>query len=118
DAEGKVWTLDAADRGPAVRAPEPYPGLVSVGQDADESDVLVDLEAAQGPIAVVGDPVVSLEVATALAAELATNRWSDGLRVTGHGLPAELSELDDRRYRAVDAVEDALPALRDRRLDD
>ena len=117
--DGGRWALDVAaplgvGRRPAVA---PFPGLVSLGRDASGADVLVDLEAAQGPVALVGDPTAALEVATALAVELATNRWSDQLRVTGVDLPTELCVLDAARYRAVGSVEDALPELRERRAD-
>lgn len=75
------------------------------------------LEAAQGPIAVVGDPAAALEVVTALAVELATNTWSDALHVTGVDLPGELTDLGLERYDAEDTVADALPALAGRRVD-
>jgi hypothetical protein len=78
--------------------------------------VLVDLEAAGGPIAVVGDPTVAHEVVTALAAELATNPWSDHLRVAGADLPAELTVLEGR-YRRVHDVGALLPELEARRAD-
>ena len=117
--DGRRWVLDVGahlgvGRRPAIA---PFPGLVSLGRDALGADVLVDLEAAQGPVAVVGDPTAALEVATALAMELATNRWSDRLRVTGVDLPTELCVLDPARYRAVGSVEDVLPELRERRAD-
>ena len=119
EEDGRRWVLETTapllvGRGPAVA---PFPGLVSLGRDASGADVLVDLEAAQGPVAIVGDPTAAMEVATALAVELATNRWSDQLRVTGVGLPAELEVLDAARYRAVDDVETVLPELRERRAD-
>ncbi|WP_043610766.1 hypothetical protein, partial [Cellulomonas carbonis] len=91
--------------------------LVSVGRDDDGADVLLDLEAAQGPVAVTGDPAVAREVATAVAAELATNRWSDGLRVTGLDLPELLTALRPERYRSVADVGAVLPTLRGRRVD-
>ena len=118
EEDGRRWVLDAGDVDPAPRAVlAPYPGLVSVGRDDTGADVLLDLEAAQGPVAVVGDPVVALEVATALAAELATNGWSDHLRVTGVDLPAGLTTLDPERYRAVPSLDAVLPELQHRRAD-
>lgn len=117
--EGRRWVLAAADDSalPARTAPAPFPGLVTLGRDAAGADVLVDLEAAQGPITVVGDPVVALEVVTALAVELATNGWSDHLRVTGIDLPPELTALDGARYRATGSLRDVLPELRQHRAD-
>ncbi|WP_051426174.1 BTAD domain-containing putative transcriptional regulator [Jiangella gansuensis] len=118
--EGRRWTLARADvkidtelRG---RVLAPYPGLVSLGRSG-EADVLVDLEAAGGPICVDGDPEVTFEVVTALAVELATNQWSDHLRVTADGLPDALSAFDPGRLRLVDGVEPLLPELAARRSD-
>ncbi len=117
--DGRTWVLDANAQLPATRrpAPAPFPGLVSLGRDGRGGDVLVDLEAAQGPVSVVGDPTAALEVATAFAVELATNRWSDQLRVTGVGLPAPLGALDPARYRPVGDLTEVLPELRARRSD-
>lgn len=117
--DGSRWVLDSGvpTRTGHRRTAAPFPGLVSLGRDADDADVLVDLEAAQGPIAVVGDPAAALEVVTALAVELATNIWSDDLQVTGVDLPDELGALEPDRYHAADSIEDALPALRASRAD-
>lgn len=118
EAEGARWVLRATDRTPAPRqAAAPYPGLVSLGRDDAGADVLLDLEAAQGPVAVVGDPRAAGEVVAAIAAELATNRWSDALRVTGVDLPGGLTALGPRRYRSVRSARDVLPALAERQAD-
>ena len=54
---GRQWRLAPPRLTPrAAGGAAPYPGLVSLGRDAEEADVLVDLEAAQGPIAIVGRP--------------------------------------------------------------
>lgn len=116
--EGRRWRLDR--REPSTGgggAADPYPGLVSLGRDAAGRDVLIDLEAAGGPVAVVGDPTAAYEVVTAVAAELATNRWSDHLRVTGNGLPAELAALDEHRYRRVDDLAAVLTELGSKRAE-
>lgn len=116
--DGRTWRLPAqATVAAQRRTPAPFPGLVSVGRDDSGADVLVDLEAAQGPVTVVGDEEKAREVVCALAAELATNRWSDALRVTGVGLPDALARLDETRYRHLDDVADALPDLAGRRAD-
>lgn len=115
-ADGSTWRL-AADDVDAAQAggPAPFPGLVSLGRDAQGRDVLLDLESAQGPVSVVGDPQVAREVATALAAELATNRWSDGLRVTGVDLPDGLDALPGGRYARAASASDVLDRLDGRR---
>lgn len=108
---GQRWWLPAGAEpaaGTQSATPAPYPGLVSLGRDGDGRDVLIDLEAASGPVAVTGDPTVAFEVVTAMAVELATNTWSDRMRVSGVGLPAVLSELGPDRYESLDAATDAL----------
>ncbi|MGH8775804.1 MAG: hypothetical protein ACRDWI_11710, partial [Jiangellaceae bacterium] len=114
--DGQRWRLDRDGTAPGVDALAAFPGLVSLGRDEAGRDVLVDLEAAGGPIAVVGDPTAAFEVVTAVAAELATNHWSDHLRVTGSGLPGELTVLPDR-YREVDDIAGVLPELESRRAE-
>ncbi|PZF80510.1 BTAD domain-containing putative transcriptional regulator [Jiangella anatolica] len=118
--EGRRWILNRADVAvdPELRGRvlAPYPGLVSLGRSGDR-DVLVDLEAAGGPICIDGDPEATFEVVTALAVELATNQWSDHLRVTADGLPDALGVFDPGRLRLVDGVEPLLPELAARRAD-
>ncbi|QHT57957.1 hypothetical protein GXP71_18960 [Cellulomonas sp. H30R-01] len=116
-ADGTTWRLAADDvDGAQAGGPAPFPGLVSLGRDALGRDVLLDLESAQGPVSVVGDPQVAREVATALAAELATNRWSDGLRVTGVDLPDGLDALPGGRYARAASASDVLDRLGGRRV--
>ena len=79
--------------------------------------MLLDLEAAQGAVSLVGDRDAAVEVATAWAAELATNRWSDVLSVTGVGLPSALDVLPQARYAAVNDVAEVLGRLQGRRAD-
>jgi hypothetical protein len=115
--DGSRWVLDRERLAMVVTdVLAPFPGLVSLGRHESGRDVLVDLEAAGGPIAVVGDPTCAFEVVTAIAAELATNWWSDHLRVTGSGLPEELTVLPDR-YREVGDIGAVLPELSARRAD-
>ncbi|MFD2355649.1 hypothetical protein ACFSTC_49845 [Nonomuraea ferruginea] len=114
DDGGQVWRLPARegrllpDHGspagddPANRHTHlggaPYPGLVSIGTDRS-GRVLVDLEAAQGLINIRG-PQTTAALA-ALAVELATNRWSDRMRVTLVGFGEELTAIAPDRIRAV-----------------
>ena len=108
--EGRSWVVRREDlTGTRADGPAPYPGLVSLGRDDTDRDVLIDLEAAGGPVSVVGEPSVATEVVTALAAELATNAWSDRLSVTGYGLPDELSVL--RRLQTAQSIDAVLPEL-------
>ncbi|WP_328808369.1 hypothetical protein [Nonomuraea montanisoli] len=86
----------------------PYPGLVSLGTDAG-GRVLVDLEAAQGLINIRG-PQTTAALA-ALAVELATNRWSDGMSITLVGFGEELTAIAPDRVRSVGSLAEVLPEL-------
>ncbi|MGN9836780.1 BTAD domain-containing putative transcriptional regulator [Nonomuraea sp. H19] len=86
----------------------PYPGLVSIGTNAG-GRVLIDLEAAQGLINVRG-PQTTAALA-ALAVELATNRWSDRMRITLVGFGEELTAIAPDRIRAVGGLAEVLPEL-------
>lgn len=108
---GQVWRLAAHEGRLLTESPTggaPYPGLVSLGTDAG-GRVLVDLEAAQGLINIRG-PQTTAALA-ALAVELATNRWSDRMRVTLVGFGAELTAIAPGRVRAVGGLAEVLPEL-------
>jgi hypothetical protein len=97
---GRRWRLErtslSADTTPS--GGPSFPGLVSIGRDESGRDVLLDLEAAAGPVTVVGDPVQVGRVITALAVELATNLWSRGVRViTTGGMPTALGQIVPNR---------------------
>jgi hypothetical protein len=81
---------------------------VSLGTDAG-GRVLVDLEAAQGLINIRG-PQTTAALA-ALAVELATNRWSDRMRITLVGFGEELTAIAPDRIRAVGGLAEVLPEL-------
>ncbi|WP_019634983.1 BTAD domain-containing putative transcriptional regulator [Actinomadura atramentaria] len=120
--DGQVWrlgadalpALDAADLGDVLA---PYPGLVSIGTN-DTGRILVDLEAAHGLVALRGPDGDRRAVLAALALELATNRWSDHMRVTLVGFGQELGEglgrIAPDRIRSVPNLADALPELEGR----
>ncbi|MBG0813421.1 hypothetical protein [Planomonospora sp. ID82291] len=110
---GQVWRLPAhegrmLDEAALAGAPAPYPGLVSLGGDG-EGRVLVDLEAAHGLIAVRGEQTTA--ALAALAVELATNRWSDRMRVTLVGFGEELTVIAPERIRWVSGLAEVLPEL-------
>ena len=115
--EGDVWRLPRAavpglDPGQDGSL-APYPGLVSIGTDA-AGRVLVDLESAHGLIAVTGEDGQVAAVLAAMAAELATNRWSDQMQITLVGFGDDLTELAPGRITAVPSLAEALPALEER----
>ncbi len=115
---GQVWRLpfaaiaglDVAEAGPALA---PYPGLVSLGTN-ESGRILVDLEVAHGLIAVRGPRHVVQAALSALAVELATNRWSDQMRVTLIGFGDGLSELSPERVQVVRSLDEVLPELEKR----
>ena len=80
----------------------PYPALVSLGVDRQGCDVLVDLEAAGGVVAIEGDPHVASEVAAAIALQSGTASWATDMRVTASGLPTGLAGVGDHRIRIVE----------------
>lgn len=103
--DGARWTLRRTDLGRGSDAgPAAYPSLVCVGRDADGSDVFIDLEAADGPVQISGDPVLAAQVATALAVQLATLPWADSVRVSAVGLPEQLAAVG---AGSIDIVADA-----------
>ena len=116
--DGQVWRLpllavhrtDLEQTGGALA---PFPGLVSIGTDGT-GRVLVDLEAAHGLIAVTGPEDMVSSALSAIAVELATNRWSDRMQITLVGFGAELATLAPERITAVPTLAEALPALETR----
>ncbi|TDD12598.1 hypothetical protein E1292_01130 [Nonomuraea deserti] len=98
----------AAEFGHEQPGGAPYPGLVSIGTDAG-GRVLIDLEAAQGLINVRGAQTTA--ALAAIAVELATNRWSDRMRITLVGFGQELTAIAPERIRAVGGLAEVLPEL-------
>ncbi|HEY1346358.1 MAG TPA: hypothetical protein VGF54_15330, partial [Streptosporangiaceae bacterium] len=113
--DGQVWRLPLAaipELGPGqvTGAAAPYPALVSIGTDAT-GRVLVDLEAAQGLIAVTGEPHLVRAALAAMAVELVTNRWSGPVSITLVGFGADLTVFAPGQVAAVGTLAEALPAL-------
>ncbi|MEU9023230.1 BTAD domain-containing putative transcriptional regulator [Actinomadura sp. NPDC048394] len=120
--DGQVWRL-RADAAAGLEASDladvlaPYPGLVSIGTN-DNGRILVDLEAAHGLIALRGPDAGRRAALAAIAMELATNRWSDHMRITLVGFGNEFGEglgrIAPDRVRSVPNLADALPELEGR----
>jgi len=91
----------------------PYPGLVSIGTN-ETGRILVDLEVAHGLVAVRGPHRPVQAALAALAVELATNRWSDQMRITLVGFGEELAMIAPARVTAVATLDEALPRLQAR----
>jgi hypothetical protein len=115
---GQVWRLGATALDGLATADfadvlAPYPGLVSIGTN-DTGRILIDLEAAHGLIALQGPDDVRRAVLAAVAVELATNRWSDHMRITLVGFDEELALVAPDRIRVVGSLAEALPELEGR----
>jgi hypothetical protein len=113
--DGQVWRLPFAalqrlDAGHVAAAAAPFPGLVSLGTDSG-GRVLVDLEAAHGLICVSGPQETVTAALSAMAVELATNRWSDRMSITLVGFGADLTLLAPDRITAAATLAEALPGL-------
>ena len=106
--DGRVWKLSRDAAEPTELGHAPYPGLVCVGRDTDQRDVLVDLESAGGVVSVSGDDRLAGEVVSALAVQLVTNAWADDQQVTGQDLSPVLADLAGDRLRLVEDVEPLL----------
>jgi Bacterial transcriptional activator domain len=116
--DGQVWRLRNGALDELVAADlsdvlAPYPGLVSIGAN-ETGQILVDLEAAHGLIALRGPDTARRAVLAAIAVELATNRWSDHMRITLVGFGEELALVAPDRIRAVATLQEALPELEGR----
>ncbi|MEV7525035.1 BTAD domain-containing putative transcriptional regulator [Streptomyces sp. NPDC091371] len=107
-----VWRLDetAAEASPASETAAPYPGLVSLGT-VDGNRLLLNLESVPGVVALTGGPENRAAVMSSIAAELATNGWSDRLAITLVGFGEELTALAPSRLRHFPGIEDLLPVM-------
>ena len=100
--DGRTWRLARDAEPPAELGHAPYPGLVCVGRTLEGADVLVDLEAVGGAVAVTGHEATARQVVSALAVQLATAPWADEQRVYGHELSEVLADLAGDRLVLVD----------------
>jgi len=82
----------------------PYPGLVSLGT-MDDSRLLLNLEAVPGIVSLSGREQDRAGVFASVAAELATNGWSDRMTITLVGFGEDLTPLAPNRLRHLDDVE-------------
>ncbi|MFF3616018.1 BTAD domain-containing putative transcriptional regulator [Streptomyces sp. NPDC002580] len=100
------WMLARADaeRYEEVDTAAPYPGLVSLGT-MDDSRLLLNLEAVPGIVSLSGSASDRAAVFASVAAELATNGWSDRMTITLVGFGEDLTPLAPSRLRHLDDVE-------------
>lgn len=99
------WTIrrSQARAEPESATAAPYPGLVSLGTRGD-ARLLLNIESVPGLVSVAGPRERCSAVLASVAAELATNGWSDRMTVTLVGFGAELVALSPTRVRHVEDV--------------
>ncbi|MFI0744822.1 BTAD domain-containing putative transcriptional regulator [Streptomyces sp. NPDC021224] len=91
-------------------AAAPYPGLVTLGT-LDEARLLLNLEAVPGVVSLAGAKADRDAVLASIAAELATNGWSDRMTVTLVGFAEDLTALAPGRVRHVADVSEAIETM-------
>ncbi|MFC9686767.1 BTAD domain-containing putative transcriptional regulator, partial [Streptomyces sp. NPDC056948] len=100
------WMLARTDaeRYEDVDTAAPYPGLVSLGT-MDDSRLLLNLEAVPGIVSLSGREADRAAVFSSVAAELATNGWSDRMTITLVGFGEDLTPLAPNRIRHLEDIE-------------
>ena len=100
------WMLARTDaeRYEVVDTAAPYPGLVSLGT-MDDSRLLLNLESVPGIVSLSGSERDRAGVFASVAAELATNGWSDRMTITLVGFGQDLTPLAPNRLRHLDDIE-------------
>lgn len=100
------WMLSRTDaeRYEDLDTAAPYPGLVSLGT-MDDSRLLLNLEAVPGIVSLSGREADRAAVFASVAAELATNGWSDRMTITLVGFGEDLTPLAPNRIRHLEDVE-------------
>ncbi|MGV9890334.1 BTAD domain-containing putative transcriptional regulator [Streptomyces sp. NPDC003395] len=88
----------------------PYPGLVSLGT-MDDSRLLLNLEAVPGIVSLSGRAADRDAVFASVAAELATNGWSDRMTITLVGFGEDLTPLAPNRLRHLDGIDALLETM-------
>ncbi|MFH8973070.1 BTAD domain-containing putative transcriptional regulator [Streptomyces sp. NPDC017890] len=106
------WVLARADaeRYEDADTAAPYPGLVSLGT-MDDSRLLLNLEAVPGLVSLSGAEADRAAVFASVAAELATNGWSDRMTITLVGFGDDLTPLAPNRIRHLDGFEDLFETM-------
>ncbi len=109
------WVLARTDaeRYEDVDTAAPYPGLVSLGTlgGPEESRLLLNLESVPGIVSLSGSESDRAAVFASVAAELATNGWSDRMTITVVGFGQDLTPLAPNRLRHLEDVEALLETM-------
>lgn len=124
-----VWQLAAGDAGVAAQVDSrasttggdageaPYPALVTVGHDDENTHLMLDLEHL-ACLDIRGTDAAAQATLAALAVELATSLWADDLQVTVVGTLGELpGVVDTGRVRHVPSLAGIIRELEARAAD-
>ncbi|MEC3994722.1 BTAD domain-containing putative transcriptional regulator [Actinacidiphila sp. DG2A-62] len=93
-----------------LSAAAPYPGLVGLGT-LDGARLLLNLEAVPGIVSLSGAKADRDAVLASVAAELATNGWSDRMTVTLVGFAEDLTALAPARIRHLADVPEVIEIM-------
>ncbi|UYM04956.1 LysM peptidoglycan-binding domain-containing protein [Solicola gregarius] len=110
DAYEWTTTADALTR-EHLEGPSAAPQLACIGVDGGEQ-VLVNLAAAGGVVAVSGDRRVATEMARSIVIDLATHAWADVIEVIAVGFHEDLLPLGGGRLRQFSTLDDAISHVR------
>ena len=102
--DGSRWQLSRDIEFESTDAMAPYPTLVAVGLDDQGATWLIDLEAA-GIIQLTGDRDASGGLIRYMAAELATNAWSDDIDVIVDDSTCQLIPINPSRFEHLEALD-------------
>jgi nucleoid-associated protein YgaU len=106
NTEWSVLPTALPNTGSAAEAP--YLALVTLGHDTNRGHVLVNLEQI-GSLGVIGESESTTHgVLTAIAAELASLEWTEGIQVTTVGFGSELADAFDVSHLSAVTDVDAL----------
>lgn len=122
DDEGFEWLLTGtaaaeSDDDIDARVPAPWPSLVTLGHDVDDAHLLVDLEELLALNIAAADEQQSQAMLNALALELATTPWGEGLQVTLVDCCEDLAALVPERMRYLPDLSSLTRELQRRRED-
>ncbi|MFY1678268.1 BTAD domain-containing putative transcriptional regulator [Streptomyces sp. WMMC905] len=100
------WVLSEGEAGryADVDTAAPYPGLVSLGT-MDGARLLLNVESVPGLVSLRGRESDRGAVLASVAAELATNGWSDRMTITLVGFGGHLTPLAPNRLRHLEDTE-------------
>lgn len=116
-ADRLLWALNVDDITIDDRLwelPAPYPALVTIGQDAEDAHVLLDLEYIRA-LGIDQSRTEAEGILAALAIELASSPWADDITITMVGAFAGLEDaLDTGRIRYLPTLGRLLEELRHR----